>query len=614
MVRMSNMRNVRKSSRRQVRSCIAVLLAVLCWSAPTAIFAACKLGQMVEFPVSMAGSRPLITAKINDQDVQFVFDSGAFYSMISAASAAQLNLKLTPAPLGLRVTGLNGSVNTSVANVKVLTLGGLPIKNVEFLVGGSDVQGGSVGLLGQNIFRIGDVEYDLAKGVIRLMRADGCSNALLAYWVKATEPYSVIKIDSVTPLEPHTISTAYINGAEVRVLFDTGAPTSMLSLKAAARAGVKPDSPGVVAAGRSGGIGRSTYQTYIGPFASFKIGEEEVRNTRLRFGDMTLEDADMLLGADFFLSHRIYVASSQRKLYFTFNGGHVFNLSSGTSPAPTPAAEPAGDTRPAEQPKADEPVDAAAYSRRGAAAAARRDYEHALADLTRACELAPDKPEYFYQRGLAYRDSKQFAPAMADFNRALELNPDDLLALAARAGLRMGDHDNAGATADLDAVDRNAPKEADVRLFLAQGYEHLDLLPRSVAQFDLWIISHRDDSRMASALNGRCWVKALLGEDLGNALADCNGALKLTDKSSPSFGRILDSRAFVRLRMGDYDKSIADYDDSLKLGPKNAWSLYGRGIAKTRKNRIAEGEADRAAATAIWAPVEEQFKRRGIVP
>jgi tetratricopeptide (TPR) repeat protein/predicted aspartyl protease len=604
-----SMGNIRKPSPRRVRSCIAVL-AVLCGAAPTATLAACKLGKMVEFPVSMAGLRPLITAKINDQDVQFLFDSGAFYSMISAASAAQLNLKLSPAPLGLRVTGLNGSVNTSVANVKVLTLGGFPIKNVEFLVGGSDVQGGSVGLLGQNFIRIGDVEYDLAKGVIRLMHADGCSNALLAYWVKAGEPYSVIKIDSVTPLEPHTISTAYVNGAEVRVTFDTGAPTSMLSLKAAARAGVKPDSPGVVAAGYSGGVGRSSYKTYIGPFASFKIGEEEVRNTRLRFGDMTLENADMLLGADFFLSHRIYVASSQRKLYFTFNGGHVFNLSSGT--APTPAAEPAGGTPPADQPKADEPVDAAAYSRRGAAAAARHDYENALADLTRACELAPDKSEYFYQRGVAYRESQQFAPAMSDFNRALELNPDDLSALTARAALRMGGHDNAGATADLDAVDRHAPKEADVRLFLAQGYEHLDLLSRSVAQYDLWIISHRDDARMALALNGRCGERALFGEDLANALGDCNAALKLTDKSSPAFGRILDSRALVRLRMGDFDRAIADYDDSLKLIPKNAWSLYGRGIAKTRKNRIAEGEADMAAATAIWAPVEEQFKRRGI--
>lgn len=34
----------------------------------------------------------------------------------------------------------------------------------------------------------------------------------------------------------------------------------------------------------------------------------------------------MLIGADFFLSHRIYVASSQGKLYCTYNGGPVFDL------------------------------------------------------------------------------------------------------------------------------------------------------------------------------------------------------------------------------------------------------------------------------------------------
>jgi hypothetical protein len=36
---------------------------------------------------------------------------------------------------------------------------------------------------------------------------------------------------------------------------------------------------------------------------------------------------DMVLGADFFLTHRIYVANNQQKMYFTYNGGPVFDLS-----------------------------------------------------------------------------------------------------------------------------------------------------------------------------------------------------------------------------------------------------------------------------------------------
>jgi tetratricopeptide (TPR) repeat protein len=579
-----------------------VALAILGLSiAPIRALAACKLAKMAELPVTMSGSKPLITAKINGEDARFIADSGAFFSMITEAAAAEFKLRLTPAPFGFQVIGIGGNVDPSIATVKVFTFAGIPVHNVQFLVGGSTVGGAeNVGVLGQNFFRIGDVEYDLAKGIIRLMHADGCGHALLGYWVKPSDPLSIMDIESATALSPHTTGTALINGARIRVMFDSGAGTSMLSLGAAERAGVKPDSDGVVDAGYGGGIGRTRVKSYIGRFSSFKIGDEEIRNAQLRFGDFGVAATDMLIGADFFLSHRIYVASSQHKLYFTYNGGPVFNLTS------TPG-------KAEDKEEGDELADAAAYSQRGTAFAARHDYERAIVDLTRACELAPDEPEYFYQRGVVYQENKQFEPAMADFNRALELKPDDVLALAARAALRMGGRDNVGAGADLDAVDRSAAKGADVRLFLAQGYERLDLLPRSITQYSLWIAFHRDDSRMSQALNSRCFVRALQGVNLSQALGDCNSALRLTAKSNPFSARVLDSRGLVRLRLGDYDKSIADYDESLKV-VRSASSLYGRGVAKIRKKRVPEGEADIAAATAVRASIGEEFKRRGIVP
>jgi hypothetical protein len=46
----------------------------------------------------------------------------------------------------------------------------------------------------------------------------------------------------------------------------------------------------------------------------------------VRIADFELRDADMLIGADFFLSHHIFVSNSQHKLYLTYNGGPVFNL------------------------------------------------------------------------------------------------------------------------------------------------------------------------------------------------------------------------------------------------------------------------------------------------
>jgi tetratricopeptide (TPR) repeat protein/predicted aspartyl protease len=573
---------------------------ILSVSPPRAL-AACKLAKMAELPVTMSNSRPVITAKINGRDARFVVDSGSFFSMISEASAAQFDLKPAPAPLGLTVKGIGGSVEPSVATVDVFTFAGIPIHNVQFLVAGGLGRSENAGLLGQNFFRIGDVEYDLGKGMIRLMRAKGCEKATLAYWVKPSETYSLMDIEAATPQSAHIAGTALINGEKIRVIFDTGAPTSLLSLKAAERAGVKPGSQGVVDAGYGGGIGRSRIRTYVGPFSSFKIGDEEILNTRLRFADFGVDDADMLIGADFFLSHRIYVAGSQHKLYFTYNGGPVFDL---TSRSGNPEEDKAGD----------EPADAAAYSRRGTAFAARRDFAQAIADLTRACDLDPRNPEYFYQRGIVYRDDNQAELAVADFDRALGLEPDDLSALVARAQLRLRARDIAGATADLAAADRAASKEDDIRLFLARGYQDADLLPASIAQYDRWIAAHGGDSRMPDALNGRCWARALQGQEPAAALSDCNAALRLSAKQSPMSASVLNSRGLVRLRLGDYDKSIADYDDALKLAPKNAWALYGRGVAEMRRKRVPEGRADIAAATAIWAPVGEEFERRGIIP
>jgi tetratricopeptide (TPR) repeat protein/predicted aspartyl protease len=575
----------------------------------------CQIGKIAEFPIAMVGLRPLMTAKINDVDVQFVVDSGAFYSMISAASAAQLKLKTAYAPLGFYVGGVHGAADVSVTTVKTFTLAGVPLHNLEFLVGGSEAGQGSIGLLGQNVLHIEDVEYDLGQGMVRLINAKACSKRILAYWAGPTTPYSVIDLAQDpaqnTSRFSHTLSTAYINGVQVRVLFDTGAGTSILSLKAAARAGIKPDSAGVISAGTSYGVGKGTFATYIAPFSSFKIGDEEVKYTRLRIGDIDLPNADMLIGADFFLSHRVYVANSQHKLYFTYNGGPVFNLTTANRPVAAVAAD-----APAKQPdKADAAIeDAADYGRRGAALAARREFDQALTLLTRACELAPENPDYLYQRAMVYWQLKQPLPAMEDFDQALKLKPNNFPALIARAQLLLQRGDNDLAAADLSAADAIAPREADERYQMAYAYERADRLVPAIAQLTLWIDSHADDARMPDALNSRCWDRALEGSDLTLAVKDCNGALRRADKSSPFYAKVADSRGLVYLVMGDYDKSIADYDAALKINAKSAWSLYGRGIDKLRKQKTSDGDADIAQATALWPGVVEAFKRRGIVP
>jgi predicted aspartyl protease/tetratricopeptide (TPR) repeat protein len=568
----------------------------------------------------MSGFRPIVTAKINGQEARFVLDSGAFYSNISAATAAEYNLKLKAGPYGLRIAGIGGSMTTNLATVKEFGLAGALIHNVEFLVGGSEV--GSEGLLGQNFLQQWDVEYDFSKGVVRLFKPDGCKKARLAYWLTPGQTDSETEIESVSQSRFHTIGEGEVNGHRIRVMFDTGAYYSAISLRAAARAGIKIDSPDVVEAGYSGGVGRGMVKTYIATASSFKIGDgEEIKNARLRIMDFDLVDADMLLGSDFFVSHHVFVANSQRKLYLSYNGGPVFNLTktrtvTAAQPAESPTDEAPKDQASSEHPvgAAEEHADADALARRGEASAARRDFEHALADLSKAVDLRPDEPEYWYQRAMVYRQSGQGALAAADLDKVITLNPNFLHAYLPRAEIRLHEKNVDAAIADLDAVDRLAPKQSDERYVLAQLYEAANRFSQSIAQFDLWIQNHPVDSKMAMALGSRCRASAVANQDLGGGLTDCNKALRIGDKKNPNYGRLFESRGLLELRQADYDKANSDFDAALKTMPKSALALYGRGVAKIRKNKTADGETDIAEAVKIAPQIASQFGARGLGP
>jgi predicted aspartyl protease len=124
----------------------------------------------------------------------------------------------------------------------------------------------------------------------------------------------------------------------MRAYFDTGASTSFITAHAAARAGVRTSDPGVLPAGQSQGLD-GDIKTWVGAFSSIKIGDEEIKNAKLTIGESVAE-FDVLIGADFFLAHHVYVANSQGKLYFSYSGGPVFR-----TPAVTPVKQTAaGDT------------------------------------------------------------------------------------------------------------------------------------------------------------------------------------------------------------------------------------------------------------------------------
>jgi tetratricopeptide (TPR) repeat protein len=342
----------------------------------------------------------------------------------------------------------------------------------------------------------------------------------------------------------------------------------------------------VAAAGETGGIGPNSVRVWTASVGHFEIGDEKIQNMRVRIASTFMGDIDMLLGIDFFLTHRVYVANGRGKMYFAND-----------EPNSASSAQ-----------ESDLPGGAKEYAQRGAALAARREFERALADLTRACELEPGVAQYFLLRGRIQASLGHLSPALSDFNEALRLDPNDANARLTRARMHIFKHDAESARADLDAADRVAASQATTRWEMGQLYFSLGLLDAALDQYNKWIAAHDQDLGLATALNDRCWVRALLGRELDQALQDCDAAVG----PRPISASFLDSRGLVHLRRGEFDEALNDYDAALSINPKLAWSLYGRGLIRLRKGATDAGNADISNAGTIRPSIAADAKRYGI--
>lgn len=611
---------------------IAMLAGLLATAAPASAAdqKSCTLGVMADLPVTMDGLRASVPVMVNGQKTSFWLDSGAFYSLMPEAKAIELGLRRQMLPPGFYVSGIGGDITMKVTTIKSFKLVGQELKNLNFLVGGSD---GGNGFIGRNILALADTEFDLAHGMVKIIRPRGaCGGTTVAYWAKdqslfATELYP--GTDTYDSLFDLPVS---INGKEIRATLDSGAAMTIITRAAAEKAGIDLSAPSARPISGIGGIGQRYRNGWIVPVQSVAIGAEQILRTHLYVidGDMgSGPDApDMLLGADFMMAHRIYVARGQKRIYFTYAGGKPFLTPTpeqegeegkgdrtGEAANKAPLALPEGLRR--VQPVAnagDKPESADAFARRGNASLSRKAYADAIRDLTSAIRLAPEGDpalaEYYASRADAYDLSDQETLARADIDKALTLAPDHADLRRTRAILRLHADDRAGALADAEAAAKATPPTSMDMADVAMLFERLRQPDRSVALLDPVIAAHKWDAALPDLLNSRCWVRALANVELDKAMKDCNAALRRTKGRSS----ILDSRGLVQFRMGNFAEAIADYDAALALEPDSAWSLYMRGLAKEKLGQAAAGKADREAALAIAPTLAREIRDYGLDP
>jgi tetratricopeptide (TPR) repeat protein len=212
---------------------------------------------------------------------------------------------------------------------------------------------------------------------------------------------------------------------------------------------------------------------------------------------------------------------------------------------------------------------AIAYNNRGNAYSQKGNYDRAIKDYDLAIQINPTYAKPYNNRGVAYQNKGDYNKAIRDFDVAIKLSPDYAYALANRAETFQIMHDYERALRDYDNAIRADPNLKEI-----------------------W--------------NGRCWARAIIGQ-LHAALTDCNRALSIRPNAAT-----YDSRGLTYLKLGQYDLAIEDYSSALRLDPRLADALYGRGIAKLKKGDTTGGKSDIAAAKALKATITVDFSRYGI--
>jgi tetratricopeptide (TPR) repeat protein len=571
-------------------------------AAGSAAHAECRLEDFAVVAVTMMGMRPLAHMTLDGQDAVFLVDTGAFASALSPAAAARHHIRVFSRG-GVGVEGIGGGAYAQIAQVAHVQFGGAGFFDQSFLVLsglGRDVDG----VVGRDILGQADAEYDFANGVMRLVRPKGCgASDVLSYW---TDRPSILSALPNLPDAGAIGALGEINGQKVRVGLDSGSAYSDMTLKAAARAGVTPASPDVAPARATTGVAGRPAPTWSAPFETFALGAEAVLHTRLRISQTSLGGSDMLLGADFFLAHRIYVSRLQRRIYFTYNGGPVFRLHE-TQPPMWMRDSPEGD------PNA--PTDAAGFSRRGAASMARNDLDGAVEDFGRAIALEPQVATFYFNRGAAQAADHKPDLALADFDAGLKLQPENLAARLARASVNIEAGRVDAARNDLDAAVGARSPDPLIGLEGAGLYERAGLYAQALAAYDQWIAANPRDELAADALAGRCRARLLAHlpadrTDLDQAARDCEAAVKARRDGAQA----LASRGLLHFTRGEFDLAIADSEASLLTGERLFWALESRGLAELNKGLEADGRADLAEAAKVDSKQAEHARALGLEP
>jgi hypothetical protein len=293
----------------------------------------CQLVKVGSLPIKVApGNRILVAGSIKGQPGWFQLDTGSSMTLFDGSVISRFGV--VPGRIELRGSGIGGQFSAFRSNIPDIQLGTYHAGTLPMFVSDRHFLRDDVfALLGEDFFDYFDLDIDIGHNAFNAFEYNRCDTEPV-YWA---ERFS--EADIVVQNHRILISVA-VNGRSARALLDTGAWATIVSAGLARRLGIDVDGLASQGGRKTSGVDKHPVDIYLYTFTSFGIGDEIIKNPRLRiadfgrqrfdfnslnrFDDAPMSDFDIILGVDFMQNHHMYIETRGGKMFFTWNGGSVF--------------------------------------------------------------------------------------------------------------------------------------------------------------------------------------------------------------------------------------------------------------------------------------------------
>jgi len=336
-----------------LRRLLLALAALAAWPSEPA-GAACVMQKVGILHVRIEDNHLFVPGSINGRQIQFLVATD-IDSLILPNAAEDLHLTQM---LGTRFLPFVyfEEIKIGPALVHDTVIDGVPAKDQLFHILGRRGDFGApdkVAVLGRDFLRQFDVEFDLARNEINLFKPQGCKGSDEVYW---SDSYNLLEM---TPNRRGIRVPVTLNGKRIEADLNTTNAYSAVNIATAYELDVtRTTAGGTHVADSHDLLANRAIETWLGRFLSLSLDQETIKPAWIRFRAFSNapratgvegrdygepetgyarpeldfmagvwrkgSEAEISLGVDFLQAHRVLVAYSQDRLYFTYEKGMPF--------------------------------------------------------------------------------------------------------------------------------------------------------------------------------------------------------------------------------------------------------------------------------------------------